>query len=642
MTSSPHTLELLAPARDADIGIEAIRHGADAVYIGGPAFGARTGADNTLRDIARLVQFAHRFHARVFVTLNTILHDHELDPARALIWQLYDAGIDALIIQDMGLLELDLPPLQLHASTQTDIRDVAKAKFLQDVGFSQIVLAREMPIEQIRDVAAATHCTLEYFIHGALCVAFSGQCYISHAHTGRSANRGECSQACRLPYTLTDAQGRMLAHDQHLLSMKDNDQTANLRLLAEAGIRSFKIEGRLKDMSYVKNITAHYRTCLDALIDESSRWQRASSGRSTYTFTPRPEKTYNRGTTDYFAHGRQHGIEAFTSPAFMGEAIGRVHRIRDDHIEIDSEVKLNNGDGLSWFDSRKEQAGIRISRVDGKRLYPNTMPADLPRGTTLYRNRDQQFERLLERPSADRRVGVWIDIAQTEDGIVMRMADEDGIHVTHTLAGPFELATHPDRATQQIRDQLAKLGATMFAVHEVRVALTAPPHLAASQLNALRRETVEALETARVQAHPRLQREHPIDPPARYPERELSYLGNVLNARARDFYARHGVSLIEAAYETNQHPDDASLMITKHCLRFSFHLCPKEAKGVIGVHGTIKAEPMTLKHGTDVLRLEFDCKRCEMHVIGRLRKPVMSAQPITFMPKPAKQAMASP
>nr|MBL8455554.1 U32 family peptidase [Zoogloeaceae bacterium] len=262
----PHQIELLAPARDAEIGIEAINHGADAVYIGGPSFGARAAADNSVRDIARLAAHAHRYHARVFATLNTILRDDELEPARHLIGQLHDAGVDALIIQDMGLLELDLPPIQLHASTQTDIRSPDKARFLQDVGLSQIVLARELTLAQIAAIRAATdpaRCTLEFFIHGALCVAYSGQCYISHAHTGRSANRGDCSQACRLPYEVKDGQGRIVAHGKHVLSMKDNNQSDNLAALVEAGVRSFKIEGRYKDMGYVKNITAHYRRLLD-------------------------------------------------------------------------------------------------------------------------------------------------------------------------------------------------------------------------------------------------------------------------------------------------------------------------------------------------------------------------------------------
>ena len=319
MTRPPHPLELLAPAKNADFGIEAIKHGADAVYIGGPSFGARYGAGNTIADIARLSAFAHRYHAKVFVALNTILRDDELEGARLLTWEMYEAGADALIIQDMGLLELDLPPIQLHASTQTDNRNPAKVKFLEDAGFSQVVLAREMSLKEVAEVAAQTNVALEYFVHGALCVAFSGQCFISHAHTGRSANRGECSQACRLPYTLIDDKGKTIAENQHLLSMKDNNQSENILALARAGVSSFKMEGRLKDLSYVKNITAHYRRLLDEVIAENPEFSRASSGHCTYSFTPQPDKTYNRGYTDYFANDRQDDIGAFDSPDFVGE-----------------------------------------------------------------------------------------------------------------------------------------------------------------------------------------------------------------------------------------------------------------------------------------------------------------------------------
>ncbi|PKO56705.1 MAG: collagenase-like protease, partial [Betaproteobacteria bacterium HGW-Betaproteobacteria-21] len=366
-----HTLELLAPAKNADIGIEAVTHGADAVYIGGPSFGARSAAENTVADIARLTAHAHRFHARVFVALNTILRDDELEPARQLIWQLYEAGADALIVQDMGLLQLDLPPIQLHASTQTDIRDAAKARFLQDVGFSQIVLARELTLDEVKKVAAATTCQLEYFVHGALCVAFSGQCYISHAHTGRSANRGECSQACRLPYDLADQNGNVIARDQHMLSMKDNNQSANLRVLAAAGVSSFKIEGRYKDLSYVKNITAHYRQLLDEVIEhpdaDGPDYRRASSGRSTFLFTPQAEKTFNRGYTDYFTNKRQHGIEAFESPKFVGEAIGRVTRIDTKghkFFELERVAPIHNGDGLTWYDAKGDLTGLRVNRAE--------------------------------------------------------------------------------------------------------------------------------------------------------------------------------------------------------------------------------------------------------------------------------------
>ena len=350
-------IELLAPAKNADIGIEAVNHGADAIYIGGPAFGARASAGNDIRDIERLTRHAHRYGAKVFITLNTILRDDELEDARKMAWAVHEAGADALIVQDMGLLMLDLPPIQLHASTQTDIRTPEKARFLQDVGFSQMVLARELDLREIRAIAAVTpNATLEFFIHGALCVAYSGQCYLSHAHTGRSANRGDCSQPCRLPYTVTDANGGIVAHDKHVLSMKDNNQTANLDTLVDAGIRSFKIEGRYKDMGYVKNITAHYRRQIDEMLERRPELRASSAGKATFGFTPDPDRNFNREATDYFVNGRQADIGAFDTPKHAGLTIGYVTKVAADHFEAeldDPNAQLNNGDGLTWLDLQR-------------------------------------------------------------------------------------------------------------------------------------------------------------------------------------------------------------------------------------------------------------------------------------------------
>ncbi|MCX8657152.1 U32 family peptidase, partial [Gilliamella sp. B2840] len=320
-------LELLSPAKNIEIAKQAILHGADAVYIGGPNFGARHNAGNSVSDLAKLVEFAHQYYVKIFVTLNTILHDNELELARNLIWQLYDAGIDALIVQDMGILNMDIPPIDLHASTQMDIRTPEKAKFLSDVGFSQIVLARELNLTEIANINQHTDANIEFFIHGALCVAFSGQCYISHAQTGRSANRGDCSQSCRLPYTLKDDKGRIVAYQKHLLSMKDNNQSENLIELIQAGVRSFKIEGRYKDVSYVKNITAFYRQKLDQILAQSSELLPASSGRVEHFFTPDPNRTFHRGSTDYFIHGRHPDILAIDSPKYLGEQIGEITKV---------------------------------------------------------------------------------------------------------------------------------------------------------------------------------------------------------------------------------------------------------------------------------------------------------------------------
>jgi len=642
-----HQLELLAPARDADIGIEAIQHGADAVYIGGPSFGARSSADNSVAEIARLVTHAHRFNARIFTTLNTILRDDELEPARKLVWQLYDAGVDALIIQDMGLLELDLPPIQLHASTQTDIRTPEKARFLQDVGLSQLVLARELTLEQIKAIRAETDAILEFFIHGALCVAYSGQCYISHANTGRSANRGDCSQACRLPYQVADAKGRIVAHDKHVLSLKDNNQSENLEVLIDAGIRSFKIEGRYKDMGYVKNITAHYRKLLDAVLEQRPELARASSGECRFSFTPDPDLNFNRGSTDYFVQGRKLDIGAFDSPKNPGLPIGHVLKVGPDWVEIETDsaanIALNNGDGLCYYDLQKELVGLAINSAEALaknrwRVQPKDPIAelkDLRAGVEINRNRDMNWQRTLDKKSAERRIGVWINLDETANGLALTLTDEDGHSARAETLINKAMANDSARAEASLRENLSKLGSTIFQPLDISLNLSQTWFVPASAINALRREVVEALEATRRKAFVRLPRASAK--PAQYPEDSLSYLGNVFNHRARDFYAKHGVKLISAAYESHEEEGEVSLMITKHCVRYSLSLCPKQTIGVTGVHGTVRAEPLSLINGSEKLTLRFDCKACEMHVVGKLKRGVINqraqeakTQPIKF------------
>ncbi|MFC7460143.1 peptidase U32 family protein [Hydrogenophaga defluvii] len=645
----PHQLELLSPARTADIGIEAIHHGADAVYIGGPSFGARTSADNSLADIARLVKEAHRFHSRIFVTVNTILRDDELEPARQLIHQLYDAGVDALIVQDMGLLELDLPPIQLHASTQCDIRTPEKARFLQDAGLTHLVLARELTLQQIAAIRAATdeqRTIIEYFIHGALCVAYSGQCFISHAHTGRSANRGDCSQACRLPYEVKDSQGRIVAHDKHVLSMKDNNQSDNLRALIDAGVRCFKIEGRYKDLAYVKNITAHYRKLFDEILEERPELARASSGHTTFSFTPDPDQNFNREFTDYFTNGRKDDIGAFDTPKNPGRSIGWVTRVAADHVEIETEspeTVLHNGDGLCYLDLQKELVGLQTNRCEpvvgaiGRwKVFPKDPMAgfkDLRKGTQVNRNRDMNWVRTLEKKSSDRRIGVWPHLSETAEGLQLQLTDEDGHSASATLALEWQAPKDAAQAEAKLRESLGRLGDTEFEPIETQLALPRPWFVPASQLNALRREAVAALQQARLDALPRLVRSPAAEPPTPYPEDTLSYLANVFNQKARDFYAKHGVKVIAAAYESHEEEGEVSLMITKHCVRFSLSLCPKQAKGVTGVQGTVRAEPLQLINGKEKLTLRFDCKPCEMHVVGKIKRSVLNAaaeRPLTF------------
>ncbi|WP_145247917.1 peptidase U32 family protein [Pseudomonas oryzihabitans] len=647
MSLPKHHLELLSPARDVGIAREAILHGADAIYIGGPSFGARHNACNEVSEIAELVKFARRYHARVFTTINTILHDDELEPARKLIHQLYDAGVDALIVQDLGVLELDIPPIELHASTQTDIRTLARAKFLDQAGFSQLVLARELNLQEISAIAAETDAAVEFFIHGALCVAFSGQCNISHAQTGRSANRGDCSQACRLPYTLKDDQGRVVAFEKHLLSMKDNNQSANLRALVEAGVRSFKIEGRYKDMGYVKNITAYYRQLLDEILEDRTDLARASSGRTAHFFVPDPDKTFHRGSTDYFVTDRKMDIGAFDSPTFTGLPVGQVEKVgKRDFIAV-TEEPLSNGDGLNVL-VKREVVGFRANvaelkgefEEDGQKRYryrvePNEMPEGLFRlrpNHPLSRNLDHNWQQALLKTSAERRIGVRWQAELREQRLQLTVTSEEGVSVSVALDGPFGAANKPEQALDGLRDLLTQLGTTEY--HALDVSLDAPQafFVPNSQLKALRREAIEQLTAARVAAHPRGSRKAESCPPPVYPESHLSFLYNVYNQKARDFYHRHGVQLIDAAYEAHEEPGEVPVMITKHCLRFSFNLCPKQAKGVTGVR--TKVAPMQLVHGDEVLTLKFDCKPCEMHVVGKMKGHILD------LPLPGSQAAA--
>ncbi|BCV31179.1 protease [Shewanella algae] len=609
-------LELMAPAKNADFGIEAIRHGADAVYIGGPAFGARHTAGNSVEDIARLCEFAHRYHAQVFVTFNTILLDDELEEANRLIWAVYEAGADAIIVQDLGLLELDLPPIALHASTQMDNRVPAKVAFLEHVGFSQVVLARELSLSQIRAVAAETKMRLEFFIHGALCVAYSGQCYISEAYTDRSANRGECSQQCRMPGNLKTRQGDIIASNDHMLSLKDNNQTDNLEALIDAGIRSFKIEGRLKDLSYVKNVTAHYRQQLDAIMARRPEFEPSSHGRCSYSFTPDPDKSFNRGKTDYFVNERKADIGDFRTPKYLGVEVGKVSKIGKDFIQVDSDAEFHNGDGLGFFAANYQKArlsddkltGFRVNRAEGNTLYLKNMPKDLYVGATLYRNKDQAFEALLAKESAERTLLLDFSLSNTQTGLALTAADRHGHQATVTADFEKQQAKDITRNRESLGKHLAKLGNTDFRLGQVDLGDAEAVFVPASIINGLRRDAIAALDEVRIQGY---QRPTPWvrDDSARFPQRSLTYLGNVANQKAKDFYTRHGVVSIRDAYEVRPVKGDAPLMITKHCIRYSYNMCPKEVPG-------IKAEPLEMELGGKQFKLVFDCHKCEMLLVG--------------------------
>ena len=631
-TSAPcaasHPLELLAPAKNGEFGMEAIRHGADAVYIGGPSFGARAAAGNTLAEIEALCHFAHRFGARVYVAFNTILKDEELEAAQRLTHQLYEAGADALIVQDFGLLKLDLPPIALHASTQTDNRTPEKVRLLEQLGFSQVVLARELSLSTIAGIAASTSVALEAFIHGALCVSYSGQCYISHAMTGRSANRGECAQICRLPCSLHGSEGRVVAPNSHLLSLKDMNQTANLRALIDAGVRSLKIEGRLKGLDYVKNVTAWYRRELDTILTERPGLCRASVGRSTFTFTPNPQKSFHRGSTDYFLHGRQQDITSFLSPKYAGEPVGTLldsgsqgksgsHWI--ELGEVPQGVEFHNGDGLAFFAPNRTLTGLRVNRAErngagGQRLYLAEPVAGLKLGMPLYRNHDHHFAALLAKPSAERRIAVALTLKESGSGVELHLKDEAGVEAMATMALEKQPARDEARATATLQEQLAKLGNTDFYASAVQIEWSTPLFLPVSLVNQLRRDGIAALEAARLAAYRRPAAASIALPLPMLEGTRLSYLANVYNAAAEAFYRELGAGSVAPAYECNEEEREVPLMITKHCLRYSFNQCPKEREA------GFKPEPLTLQIGSDEFRLRFDCKRCEMQVLGKLKR----------------------
>lgn len=601
------TIELLAPAKDLTCGLEAIRHGADAVYIGAPKFGARAAAGNTTEDIARLCEYAHLFDARVYVALNTILKEEELHEAERMIRALYRAGADALIVQDMGITRLDLPPLPLHASTQTDNRTPAKVRFLQAAGFSQVVLARELSLNQIREIYEQVEVPLEVFVHGALCVSFSGQCYLSAALSGRSANRGECAQYCRLPYTLVDADGQMIAKEKHLLSLKDMKRSEELEALLDAGASSLKIEGRLKEVSYVKNITAFYRRKLDEILARRPEYRRASAGSSRYTFEPVAEKSFNRGFTPFLLRGRTADITAFDTPKSLGERIGTVKEIRGNSFTVAGLQPLNNGDGLAFFNAAGTLEGFRANRVEGNRVFPLEMPPLQPK-MPLYRNADQAFEKLLARPSAERRLAIHLAFTDNPFGFTLSLCDETGVRATLTRPFAKEEARRPQE--ENIRAQLAKLGNTPYEAETVSVHLTRNWFVPSSLLAEMRREGIELL-TATRRANYRRElppRQRQATAAVRYPEKELTYLGNVANSRAAAFYRDHGVQRIDPAFELAP-AKEVPLMFTKHCLRYSMGWCPTYQKGRSPFR-----EPYYLLYKETRLRLRFDCKRCQMLV----------------------------
>jgi putative protease len=604
-------IEILAPAKNLIQGIAAINAGADAVYIGAPLYGARSNATNSIEDIAELVKYAHLFNAQVFVVINTILYDNELESCRQMIWKLYHINVDALIIQDMAIMEMELPPIVLHASTQANNRDADKIKFLADAGIKRVVLARELNLSQIKEISQASDVELEFFVTGALCVSFSGNCYMSVANGERSANRGSCAQNCRLPYNLIDGNGDTLIKNSHLLSIKDFDVSNQIPNLVEAGISSFKIEGRLKDIVYVKNNVSYLRQKLDAFLAENpEKYTKASSGKCTYSFDSSLDRSFNRGYTDYFVNERHQAIGSWESPKSKGQYIGKLIKTVGNSYEIENGHFLNNGDGLCFINSDNEAEGIYVNKVENGIVYPNVLK-EIADGTFIYRNNDAAFIKIVEREdSAIRKISTILVLKENESGFELIATDEDGNASIATLAHPKELTKNNESIAENFKVNLAKTGFTPYNADEITIEFSQNWFLPISKINEMRRMVFEQLSEIRLNNYVR--KEHQIVKTSHpYPEAKLDFMYNVSNKTARKFYERHGVTEIEKAFELQWDPGKSRVMTTKYCIKYELERCPKYHPE----HRDKKVkEPLVLKQGELEYKLKFNCKPCEMEI----------------------------
>ena len=610
-------IELLSPAKDVEVGIAAINHGADAVYIGGPDFGAREKASNTIEDIERLCRYAALFDAKVYVTLNTLLYDNELERARKMAYDCWNAGVDALIVQDMKLLQLDMPPISLHASTQCDNMTLEKVQQLEQLGFEQVVLGRELSLKQIKEIREKTTVPLEFFVHGALCVSHSGQCYLSqyigNRSANRSANRGACAQPCRLPWDLLDADGKELIKNRHLLCLKDLNNSAHLEELIDAGITSFKIEGRLKDADYVKNVTAFYRQKLDALFSRRPDLQQASHGHCSYSFEVNPEKSFNRGFTDYFINGRQKGIGSPFTPKSMGEYIGEVGWCNPLRMEIKVETRhgtsLHNGDGLCFLNQDNELVGLRADVANGNTVSCNR-PHGAHRGAKIYRNLDMEWQKQVDASTGNRKIDINLTLAETETGYELsaqlispqpKLASPNASHLS-ILNYQFSIdkitANNPDKATENIRKKALQWGDTVFNPIHLDLQFAEPRLIPASLIGEMKRQLVEQLTDALINDHQshRSLRRIQIEDSMQTPSSSFS----ILNSQ---------FSILNSSQQSTD-PDaiPEHLMTCHHCIRYANGMCSKETGQ--------KATPLWIRNGNNVFRLEFDCRNCLMYVLS--------------------------
>ena len=602
-------IELLAPARDANVALQAIKCGADAVYMGAENFGARASAGNSVEDIAQVVEFAHKYGARVYVTINTIIFDNELDAVEQLIWRLYEVGVDALIVQDMSLLRMKLPPIELHASTQCDTRDVAKARFLQEIGFSQIVVARELSLKEINEIYKGIDVPIEAFVHGALCVSYSGDCQASCIAMGRSANRGECAQMCRLPYTLYDGAGNVLIADKHLLSLRDMNRSDYIKEMLEAGVSSFKIEGRLKDVGYVKNIVAYYRNKIDEVISQNpERYCRASYGKSLLNFDPSPVKSFNRGFTSYFLNGKHSSIASIDTPKSIGTRVAVVKHCRGNELVVALEETLANGDGLGYFNSKGEFCGFRLNRISGNKLY-SASKVDLKVGTILYRNSDKAWiDKMHDEVGVSRVIELKMHLQQHDGKLILTVEDERGCKVDAVFDASYDIAQTPQEEAR--KRVLQKLGNTIYTVASIKDDW-GNVFIPASKLTDLRRKAIEALDeqwkNVDRRNHRRMENANCMLPQGN----KLSYHDNVANRLAEEFYRQHGATTIEHAVEVDRKAAGREIVVmtTRYCLRREMGYCLKTSQGARW------KSPLHITSANHRFRLDFDCSKCEMKVV---------------------------
>lgn len=598
-------LELLCPAKDYETGVAAINHGADAVYIGASHFGAREDAGNSLDDIEKLVKYAHPFNVRVYVTVNTIVFENEIEQVQRLIEELYRLKVDAIIIQDMGILEMDLPPIAIYASTQTHNETVEKVKFLESVGFSRVILARELSLTEIKEISNQTNIELESFIHGALCVSYSGQCYFSQAITHRSANRGACAQPCRSSYDLVDGNDKILIKNKHLLSLKDLNLTNHIFELIDAGITSFKIEGRLKDISYVKNITSHYNLLLNNIISQKKGFKRSSAGTCDITFKPDPERSFNRGFTTHFVDGRVKQQSSMDTQKSVGKKLGIVSEIGNGWFTLKTKETLANGDGICFINSKGVLTGLRVNRVERGKIFPFGETRDIKVGVEIYRNLDHEFNLALKASNKNRWLGCSLKVEQIDSSIIFSAVDEDNHIVKNNIAEQFDYAMNAEKAISNIKSQLSKSGDTIFKVQQVDVIMDKPVFIPTSILNQIRRDLLENLLNKRLDEYKKPKRIE-VYKQNDYITSKLTYKGNVSNQLSKSFYKKHGVNTVDEAYEIDK-VTNAELMVSRYCIKFELGICPSKQGGK-------PTGELYLRDNKNIYPLEFDCKNCLMKV----------------------------